>query len=395
MIVSPPFIICALYLLANFYALISGLINNKIEIELLDFHLKSSSLILAFTLQAVLIIGIWRCYKLFPVKVYSKIQLGSKFGVSLLFIQISYIVFNSYYGVNIAGSGASIEGGSLLSYAYILLQPDLLFLIGGLFLVSWRLFWINALIFLVSMILRGWMGGLFLLIIQLICKTYPLKLSKRVFIIFLTSFLSLILVLPFIIEAKWGIRAEGSLYLTVQNVLDFGYTNYLGLSLEYIAGRFQHVGHVALLIENSLELKSAYEAGKFLPYWIDGLPQNLVTKIMGIETHKLNTFMVEEYFGVINATWNTNPGMAGWIFVLREGFINFVIYMALIILIPFYMASHYGGARLLFFIFCFSIIYLFHGWIGAYFNLALWSVFIVFFSKIRLDRQKKVTSINN
>ncbi|MDA1381023.1 hypothetical protein PCI56_17200 [Plesiomonas shigelloides subsp. oncorhynchi] len=70
-----------------------------------------------------------------------------------------FLIFNIKTGVNIAGDGARIEGGSVINYVFILLQPDILFILIGASLLSGRLFLINLIVFLVSMALRGWMGG--------------------------------------------------------------------------------------------------------------------------------------------------------------------------------------------------------------------------------------------
>lgn len=383
MILSPSFVLCALYVFANFYALILGSADGGMQLEGGFYQLKSSSLIIAYVLQVLIIFLLWLGFRAFEKKELVKFYLGSRVGLGLLGIQISYIIFNKYYGVNIAGTDSLIEGGSFLNYLFIFLQPDLMFLVVGVFLVSTRLFLVNVFVFLISMMLRGWMGGIFLVVIVILCRCYPLKLRRQTIALYILSAVLLLLSLPFIIQAKWVARTDEPLYTVFQSVFDFGYLNYLGVSLDYILNRFQHVGHIALLFENSVALKSAYESEKFIPYWFDGLPQYIMMKILGINPYKLNSYIVEHFFGVNNPTWNINPGLAGWIVILKEKTIFFSLYIASIVAIPFYVVSRYGGVRILLLVYCFSVVYLFHGWIGAYFNMALYAMLIVVLSKFK------------
>lgn len=275
------------------------------------------------------------------------------------------------------------EGGQFVKLAFVALQPDTLFLVVAAALKGPALFWLNAIVYLLSTLARGWMGGIFLLAVLLLSRHFPVNITYSRFFTLALCFVATVACLPLLVEAKWLVRSGGSMLDVFSNVLEFGYWDYLGYSFWYLLNRFQHVGHVALLVENSRLMNQAYEMGAFDSYWLDGLPQHALLKLFGGDLHRVNTFMVEEFFGAIDAGWNTNPGLAGWVFILRERSIFFVFYILSVVLIPFYVVARWGGLRLLLVLASFSLIYLFHGWIGAYFNFALYMMVFVVAMRIR------------
>ena len=99
---------------------------------------------------------------------------------------------------------------------------------------------------------------------------------------------------------------------------DIGYGNYFVDSLFYVVNRFQHLGHVALLAQNSRSLNEAYESGAFIPYWMDAAPQWLFMKLNGIDIVTINKFIVRYIFYSDNSAYATNPGIAGWFFARTE-----------------------------------------------------------------------------
>lgn len=383
MTINPVISLFCLYLFANFIALMQGINDGGLVLEGYFFELKTTSLAYSFLLQTIILLLLIGLYRFFTTKGNcKKITYGKRWGWFLIIIQMSFLIFNIKTGVNIAGDGARIEGGSIINYIFILLQPDMFFILVGVSLLSGRLFLINLIIFLVSMALRGWMGGFFIIIFMVLSRYYPVRISLRNLFYILFLVMLFILVLPVIIDMKWSMRQGVSVFGVAGVFNSFSAEKY-NLVISYLLNRFQHLGHVALLLENTDKFYAALSSGMFLSYWADGLPQYTVMKLLGAEQYMLNSYMVEYFFGIKNPTWNINPGLAGWLFILQEKFIYMVFYILFFVFFPFYFIGKYGGNVLLMLIACFSITYLFHGWFGAYFNFMFYGLLLVFIRKIR------------
>lgn len=384
LILSPFNAVLWLYLAANVIAAVGAISAGGMILEGRWFNLGPNGVLLGFLVQVFFLIVaalILRFFWRFAAQ--TDLLVGKRLGFFLLFAQVGFLFFNWHYGVNVAGVKAEYHGSSFVKLAFVALQPDTLFLVVAAALKGPALFWLNAIVYLLSTLARGWMGGIFLLAVLLLSRHFPVNITYSRFFTLALCFVATVACLPLLVEAKWLVRSGGSMLDVFSNVLEFGYWDYLGYSFWYLLNRFQHVGHVALLVENSRLMNQAYEMGAFDSYWLDGLPQHALLKLFGGDLHRVNTFMVEEFFGAIDAGWNTNPGLAGWVFILRERSIFFVFYILSVVLIPFYVVARWGGLRLLLVLASFSLIYLFHGWIGAYFNFALYMMVFVVAMRIR------------
>lgn len=386
MILNPVTSLFYLYLLANFVAMVGGIIEGGIVLEGLYFELHASSLVFAFILQSLVLVLLLFFYRLFYSKYCRerKISLGWMSGWFLLFIQILFIIFNFTMGVNVAGDNTRIEGGSLINYVFIALQPDILFFLMGILLASNYLFFLNLMVFLISMVFRGWMSGFFIVFFIILVRFYPVRISIRNALLVFCSALVFCLALPAIVDAKWAMRTGVSAAEFFTGVADSFSIEKYSYAFQYLLNRFQHVGHVALLFENSRELYRDFHDGAFISYWMDGLPQYTISKSLGLETYKLNSYMVEYFFGINEPTWNTNPGIAGWLFILKENFIFMIPYFFLVLIAPYYLIRKYAGNPMLMLIACFSITYLFHGWFSAYFNIVSYSLLLILACRMRL-----------
>jgi len=386
--INPVVFVLFLYIAANFVGMISGMISGGMFLEGRFFALENSSLAVSFFLQVLVLCIIFLVYINFRSKVLHKLYLGNCWASFLLVVQIFYLVYSLKNGLNIAGDDKTIEGGSIVNYLLIFLQPDILFLLVGVNLRSNRFFLINVFVFLASMALRGWMSGFFIVLFIMLARYYPVRISMRRFFIFLFCSLIFFGILPAIIEAKWAMRSDVDFWEFFSGIgKTFALEKYQ-VAFEYLLNRFQHVGHVALLFENSDRLNSDLSKGVFQSYWMDGLPQYTISKVFELNTFKLNSYMVELFFGASDRAWNTNPGVAGWLFVLQERSIFFILYSIFVLLLPFYVIKRLAGDAMLMIVSCFSIIYFFHGWFGAYFNIIFYSMVLVFIWRARFSRHR-------
>lgn len=72
-----------------------------------------------------------------------------------------------------------------------------------------------------------------------------------------------------------------------------------------------------------------------------------------------------------------------------------VLYLFLVVVAPFYFIGRYAGSTMLMLIACFSIVYLFHGWFGAYFNIMFYGLALVIISKLKFTNRFSVESSTN
>ena len=378
---NPFIVLLCLYGCANLYAFILIAINKSFEVDgfKFEFNVLDASWA-ALALFAMLGVS-WGCYKyIFSFKKRSnEVGFGSIAGFLLFILQLSYLIYNYYFDANIAGVVNSDEGK--LKYLFYIFQSDFVFIAVSVGLLSNRWFTANSLLYLASTLIRGWMGGVLILFVVIFCRFYPIKLNANRAIALLVAVILLVAALPFIIELKWSIRDGAELSSIFANVVEFGYIDYIIHSLTYVVNRFQHIGHVTLLVENSLGMNAALNAGDFRPYWLDGLPQQLILKIMGGELYTLDRYMVATFFESDNLAANTNPGVAGWLYVLRGDSVWLLAYLGAITIPAYLFIMRNGSVKYLTLIACFSLVYLWHGWIGAYINMLLYILFFIFIER--------------
>lgn len=387
LIANPVTLLALVYFVSNlhsFFILISG---REIFIDSLlrgfddsVIYAAGISLLASFSLLLFLY---KTCATFFGCK--QELSFSDYWGWVLVILQFMFLASNIFYGVNLAGA-EDIGTGSPFKIFFNVFQPDLLYLLIVVGLVSNRLFWLNSIVFASSMALRGWMGGFLVVAILYLCKSYPLKIDGRLFLFFVLLLFFGVLVFPFLVELKWVLRADLSLRDLWNNIVDRGYLQSLGDSLTYLLNRFQMFGHVALISENSDEVASAYDGNEFIPYWADGVFQWFILKINNIEIFQLNRYMVNVFFGSDNLAYSTNPGVAGWFLFLGWWGAIFVGYIFVVVIFPAYYIFKYAGLKYFLLLFSFVFIYLFHGWFGAYINIVTYMIAIIFLKGISFGR---------
>jgi len=374
MVINPFYSLFILYLSANLVSLATLAIGDPITIEIEEFSFSGatiaiSALALFSSLFAALLV-----YQIVLIATKNRLNLtlGRSESLALALVQLSFLAFNTYYGINIAGVEDEVQGNVILRAIYSIVQPDLLFLILSVGIRSDRWFWINTSIYGISLLMRSWIGGLYLIAIIVSIRQYPVTFSAKTL-----KYVAIVLAvgvatLPLITSVKWFIRSGAGIDDALGFLREIGYGTYLADSLYYVLNRFQHLGHVALIAENSRNLGDAYDAGAFIPYWMDAAPQWLFMRLNGVDILTLNKFIVRYIFDSQNLAYATNPGIAGWFFILQYKAIVFCIYLLGITIIPSILVLRYAGFKYFLLVSCFGLIYLFHGWIGAYANMILY-----------------------
>ncbi|HGY2267684.1 oligosaccharide repeat unit polymerase [Morganella morganii] len=390
MILNPFRIVILLYFASNTLALINGINNNGIIVEGQFFNLPIETMILSYI-----------CISLFLVFFYitntfiiknkrpDKISINNNWGILLILIQLSFFLFNKYYNLNIAGSSYRLSEQTTANLIFIILQPDNLFLIISSLIPSNLIFFINTIIFALSMSSRGWLGGLFLIGFIMLIRYYPVRLSFRRLLISIILLLLLLLFIPNLIELKWLIRNHGNITQYFSNISLYKNIQEINTSLQYIFNRFQHLGHVSIFMNNSDLFYENYINNQFLTYWWEGLPQKIVLKLLSYDSVTLSKYAVSVIYNIDNPSWNINTGIVSWIFVTREYSILIAVYLVFFYIIPLYYLAKHNEYHLYMLLSCFSIIFLFHGWFGAYFNIMIYTIIFQYIKRIRFRFKHK------
>lgn len=381
-VLNPVLTLAAIYFLANLYSFALLISGGEIFVDALVRTFDESivyvtgAMLAASFLLTLFLYGIGCTF--FGCK--KELFFSRRWGWFLIIIQCAYLLNNIYYGVNLAGV-EDADSGSPFKLFFSVFQPDLIYMAVAVGLVPGPLFWINLIVFSFSMVLRGWMGGFLIVFIIYLCRNYPVKISFKLFL-WMSIFLIICMALfPFFLELKWILRSGEAWSQVWVNVINQGYLSSLGNSFVYLLSRFQMFGHVALIAENADEIFNSYENNEFIPYWADGVFQWFILKLNDIEVFQLNRHMVNVFFESDNMAYSTNPGLAGWMLFLKSGMVAFIVYICAIVLVPaFYLFKH-AGQKYYLLLFSFVFIYLFHGWVGAYFNLAVYLVFFLFIQR--------------
>lgn len=372
--VNPFYLLFYLYLSSNLLALAILAAGFPIAVETRQFTFSVKILLVSasalfFSLMAALAIYIASLAISTPRCV---LTFGRPATLILLLVQLVYFLYSMHYGINVAGVEDDGGGNPSVKLLFSIIQPDQLFLILAVGIRSNRLFWVNALIYAVSLTLRGWMGGLYLLALVVVIRNSPLVVTRKGLLLSGLVLLVGAVMLPVVVSAKWFIRTGAGVSEAIDFLSDFGYFNYLVDSISYVANRFQHLGHVAMLAEDSRRLSIAYDFGEFTPYWMDGAPQWLYLRLNGVDIFQLQRYIASYYFDANNLAYAVNPGISGWFFALQYRAVFFVVFLLGITLVPAVLVLRFAGYKYFLLVSCLVLIYLFHGWIGAYFNFVLY-----------------------
>lgn len=376
------------YFIVNSVFFIIGLDSDYVVVEFDLFSIKKSDLVVAYLVQLFVFLTIFLSYFLISksnIENKRNIYISDGWALLLLIWQILFCFFNYYYGVNLAG----VYGGKpnlILNYLFIFLPADVIFLVLSIHIKSNKLFIFNNIFYLFSNLIRGWMSAPLIFIILFFIRKGSVRVDVKNLMVILGVFLLLIFSTPFLFELKWIARSNSLYSGVIDNVLDRGYFESMNLTLTYIFSRFQHIYHVALLSQKTDSFYMLYQSGRILPYWSEGLLQNILIKLLNINVGDTLGLSVAKNIFSSQEEWSANAGLSGWAFVLQEKFVFFYTYILFILLIPFYIVKKYLGNKSLMLIGVFSIFYLFHGWIGSYLSLVIFLMLLIFFNRVAFKR---------
>lgn len=377
---SPFYLSVTLYTLANITYAITAIINKSMLIEFFYYSVDTNLLIKALILQSISLLFLVICYETYKRNAkFKSIEIngyGNFAGSILLIYQFFYIVLAIFFGVGVVGQD-EVKINALLFSLISFLSADAVFFIVGTQLKSKKIFRINLIIYLISSIVRGWLGGILIAFFIYLCRKEFLIVRVKSLFFYVFGIIVIYLLSPILIDLKFAIRNE------VKLSLDFtDYSEKLQFATDYLLSRFQHVGHIYIMLEKEGHYYQAYQQSMIRSFLLEGnIQYSLYNKLVELNDISLSEFMVIKEF---NGTWNTNTGLVGWLIVLRESVLFFIIYWFLLILATYKIISKYATKQLFLVISLFMIVYLYHGWLSSFFNLIFLTWFLVISKKIRL-----------
>jgi len=377
-----PFHFCVcLYFLANLIFLVLTLLNNNMfKIEFSDFYVSTELLTKAFLYQLLGLFFIVIIYKSFSFKKFKGDYIFDDFsGCFLFFWQFLFLLFALFLGLGVVDSDKAVNPYLVRLSNFI--SADILYFLIAPSLKSNRLYFLNTVLYLISSIARGWLGGLVISFFIYLCRVGYLKVKVKNLFLSLLIFSILLLLSPFLIDLKFMIRTGDDLKFDASN-----YGEKLELAIDYILGRFQHLGHTALLLDKADNYRKLYANFEILPYWLEGIPQYFIYKQLG--NHEVFTFAqmmaIWEFNASSSQPWNSNTGISGWLIILQEKSVFFFLYWGSLISLTFTFLLKFANRQTFNVVSVLTIIFLYHGWLGSFFNLIILTVLVVLMKRIRI-----------
>lgn len=377
-----PFYFCVLlYFIANLIFLIMALLSdNLVKMEFFDFYISTELLIKAFFLQIVGLIFIILFYNFFSSKSFNENYIFDNFaGNFLIFWQFIFLLFALFLGLGVVDSDKVVNPYLVRLSNFI--SADILYFLIAPSLKSNKLYFLNTILYLISSIARGWLGGVVITFFIYLCRVGYLKVKVKTLVISLFLFFIILLLSPFLIDLKFMIRTGDDIKFDVSN-----YGEKLELAIDYILGRFQHLGHTALLLDKADNYRVLYDRFQILPYWLEGIPQYFLYKLMG--NNEIFTYAqmmaIWEFNASSSQPWNSNTGISGWLILLQEKSVFFFLYWGTLISLTFSFLLKFANRQTFNVISVLTIIFLYHGWLGSFFNLIILTLLVILIKRIRI-----------
>jgi hypothetical protein len=388
------------YICVNLIALLAMLLNNELMGDAQGLPVLSP---LRLIISCILVIVSYWIFmgplfrfirRLHVVRIKSGVLselVKNRFGVFLIVAQAGFMAFNVAFGVNIAGSGTA-RVDSALGLIWIFLPVDTLFLIYYAVARDNKYFRANLAVYILSNVIRGWLGIFLFIIFLEMCRNFPLKKIKWKFAI---PFVCVVLaVYPILLNLKWLFRAAASSDVSIvdgiggvaQSLSAEDYLQIISAGFMQIVGRLQLTSSVEEVIRYSSQLQHAYELGLFKPFWLEGIHGIAFDRLaygenrpaLGVAFTAIGEFSGDFDVG----SWNTNTGWVGWFFVVPALGPIFVIYSCALAYLSLFMAKNIGMNKLLENLVWLSwLLYLMPGWLGA-FVAFIYALFVFLVLKI-------------
>lgn len=364
------------YYEGNLYADFNGYVPiNDNNVILL--YLSIVILYIAFVLIYKLSTKIGTNYKAIPLD-------STNIGTFILLYQITFFVFNLVEGVNQAGVRG--ESSNPISYIFILLRPDILFLLYFSSYSKSKLLYINVIFYLISMLSRGWLGVISdIIIIAIIRRDFPIRkiiLSKWVLLCIFMIFL-----LPILVQIRSIYRLEGLAGFDSHSI-SFQDLNIL-YGFDILFSRYQQLFSLIYFSDNLKSFQDLYEMGRVQPLYTQGLiPNYIYQNFFNSGNFDSLGFLLADtsrnlVYGRITAF---TTGLLPYFMISIDWPISLFYIVFCIVLCGFFTRLLGSRSPLLFVTFFYLSKYLMAGWFNILFSFLITLVFFTLIHIIRLRR---------
>ncbi|GAB1152048.1 MAG: oligosaccharide repeat unit polymerase [Shewanella algae] len=268
--------------------------------------------------------------------------LGQRIGVTIFCLQILFFAFNSFYGVNTAGSN-NTTADTPLALLWVIIPADTLFVLYYAFYRGDKYFKINLIVWILSSLIRGWAGILLFVIFFEWCRVYR-RGGVRLFKVVVVGTLVLFLY-PILSVFKWLMRASAGSSIGFHEIIAKGSDNLTGqnyfelvqFGIEHIIGRLQLTSVLVEVINLKDSLQAHFINGDFLPFWMEGLHGIFIERLfLGYKTKNIGVAFTEyANFGWVFdvGDWNINVSLPAWFFISPYLSVFYIVYILFLCLV--------------------------------------------------------------
>ena len=298
-----------------------------------------------------------------------------------LIYQFIFYFYNLIYGYGVAGQ--SISQDSLFKYLFYVISPDLIAVIVSVLVGKSRLYYLNLVFLVFSMLSRGWAGGIILLgFVLLINSNYSSikDVVQRSGFKILCFLISGVILIPVLNAFKFWVRDEGGeglSYFYDYILGDGNLFSVLGNSILYLVSRFSIVGSVNLIFDNQAMLMDAYNSGTITPFWTENTLVSSFYRMWMEGGVNASNYIVTEILGYSDATWNSHVGLAGWLILLPASSAFFFLFYYMTLLLTGLFLSRILGSRVFSMVSVLSLAYLYHGWLSSFILVVYCLLFVI------------------
>lgn len=308
----------------------------------------------------------------------------------LMVMSIISIVLNYVYSANIAGKQNSIDVPNLVKFLTIMLNSD--YLVPFFLCFKFRnikKYMSLSVLCLIDYVVKGWMGGLFVIIISWIINynympnCWPVKTKKYLF----RLLIFVLIATPILLFLKHQVRNENGIDVSFLSSLSEYFDLYDIKDIYYDAfysffARLLTIDAYALYLDHFNVISNSYLSGSVTAYY----QENMLSAALGMNA---NSIPFGQYLAGIyvndDVAWATHPTYLGWFAV---GGLAFLSYTLILTLANLYIASLFRSLALIELIQFLSVMFLWHGWISAYINIAIYLTLLLFIVSVYRLRAK-------
>ena len=294
----------------------------------------------------------------------------NSFAYILFFFQILFAVFNISTGSNAAGT--DFQTGGVIRLLWLFLPVDYLFYIyyfvGREKKVS-KIYLANVVIFILSMLSRGWLGWILVLLYAELCFFFYSQ--KKIKIKYFILLFFLLIVAPLAFSLKIQLRADlyssgiGGVISTLSNI------DYIQSYNNFIAGflsRIQQLSNIVFFYDHQQELYKFVSSDIVSNYAWEGLPQQTVAKLIGLDPGvDMHIFLYSHYISSTSEAVTTlQVGFISWLFLGTLSSVFYPLFVFAIICISLFLSKKLGGEKLCALTWIMIFLSIMCGWYNAY-----------------------------